>query len=169
MRHAANDRGEWSSDRLCRDDGLRLHLVFDAWLLHDHGKGDHHGPIQHGDPGPNFGDVDLAEITGSVTRTWTDYEDAGGTEGPFIASNQTVQITCRVTGFTVADGNTWWYEIASSPWNNNYYASADAFYNNGETSGLWGASTGFRHRAVPGSRNGHALAMSKQAISSDSA
>ena len=76
-----------------------------------------------------------AETTGSVVHTWTDYADAGGTEGPEIASNQTVQITCRVTGFAVADGNTWWYEIASSPWNNSYYGSADAFYNNGQTSG----------------------------------
>ncbi len=38
-------------------------------------------------------------------------------------------------GFRVADGNTWWYRIASSPWNGAFYASADAFYNNGQTSG----------------------------------
>lgn len=31
--------------------------------------------------------------------------------------------------------NTWWYRIASSPWNSSYYVSADAFYNNGRTSG----------------------------------
>jgi hypothetical protein len=77
----------------------------------------------------------FAETTGSVTHTWTDYSDAGGTEGPTIASNQTVQITCRLQGFKVADGNTWWYQIASSPWSDAYYASADAFYNNGATSG----------------------------------
>jgi hypothetical protein len=76
-----------------------------------------------------------AETTGGVTHTWTDYSDAGGTEGPTISSNATVQIACKVTGFKVADGNTWWYRIASSPWNNAYYASADAFYNNGQTSG----------------------------------
>jgi NlpC/P60 family len=76
-----------------------------------------------------------AETTGSVVHTWTDYADAGGSEGPEIASNATVQIQCKVTGFTVEDGNTWWYEIASSPWSDDYYASADAFYNNGETSG----------------------------------
>ena len=76
-----------------------------------------------------------AEPTGGVTNTWTDYSDAGGTQGPSIPSNDTVQVTCRVTGFAVADGNTWWYEIASSPWSNTYYASADAFYNNGATSG----------------------------------
>ena len=37
------------------------------------------------------------------------------------ASNQTVQIACRVQGFRVADGNTWWYRVASPPWNNTYY------------------------------------------------
>ena len=76
-----------------------------------------------------------AETPGSVVHTWTDYADAGGTEGPTIPSNQTVQITCKVTGFQVADGDTWWYRIASSPWSNGYYGSADAFYNNGQTSG----------------------------------
>ena len=44
-------------------------------------------------------------------------------------------MTCRVTGFAVADKNSWWYQIASSPWNDVYYVSADAFYNNGATSG----------------------------------
>jgi hypothetical protein len=76
-----------------------------------------------------------AETTGSVAHTWTDYANAGGIEGPEIASNQTVEIACWVSGFAVADGNTYWYQIASSPWNDAYYVSADAFYNNGETSG----------------------------------
>jgi hypothetical protein len=88
------------------------------------------------------------ETTGGVTNTWTDYQDAGGTHGPSIPSNQTVQIACKVTGFAVVDGNTWWYRIASSPWGGAYYASADAFYNNGETSGsLHG--TPFVDPAVP--------------------
>ena len=65
-----------------------------------------------------------------------------------IGSNQTVQITCKVTGFAVADGNTWWYEIASSPWNNAYYVSADAFYNDGGTSGSL-IGTPFVDPAVP--------------------
>jgi len=77
----------------------------------------------------------LAETSGSVVHTWSDYADAGGTEGPEMPSNDTVQIACKVNGFTVADGNTWWYRIASAPWNGDYYGSADAFYNNGETSG----------------------------------
>jgi hypothetical protein len=75
------------------------------------------------------------ETTGGPTNTWTNYSDAGGTEGPTIPSNTTVVITCRVQGFAVADGNTWWYEVGSSPWSDTYYASADAFYNNGQTSG----------------------------------
>ena len=76
-----------------------------------------------------------AETVGGVTHTWTNYTNAGGTQGPSIQSYTTVQITCKITGFKVADGNTWWYRIASSPWSNAYYASADAFYNNGATSG----------------------------------
>ena len=81
-------------------------------------------------PAPSYG-----ETTGGVAHTWTNYSNAGGTEGPEIGSNQTVQIACKLTGFQVADGNTWWYRIASSPWNSAYYVSADAFYNNGQTSG----------------------------------
>lgn len=76
-----------------------------------------------------------AETAGGVAHTWTDYADAGGSEGPSVPALATVQISCKVTGFAVADGNTWWYRIASSPWNNTYFVSADAFYNNGSTSG----------------------------------
>jgi hypothetical protein len=86
-------------------------------------------------PPPPPAPTTYAETTGGVTHTWTDYSDAGGTEGASIPSFDTVQIACKVTGFKVADGNTWWYRIASSPWNDAYYASADAFYNNGQTSG----------------------------------
>jgi hypothetical protein len=76
-----------------------------------------------------------AETAGGVAHTWTNYTNAGGTEGPSIGGGQTVAIACKLPGFRVADGNTWWYRIAASPWNNNYYVSADAFYNNGATSG----------------------------------
>ena len=89
-----------------------------------------------------------AETTGGVTHTWTNYTNAGGNEGPSIPSNTTVQIACRLTGFRVEDGNTWWYRIASIPWNDAYYASADAFYNNGQTSGSL-LGTPFVDPAVP--------------------
>ncbi len=76
-----------------------------------------------------------AETTGSVAHTWSDYTDAGGGESRDIEAHDTVQIACRLEGFTVADGNDWWYEIASPPWRDRFFASADAFYNNGATSG----------------------------------
>jgi Protein kinase domain len=76
-----------------------------------------------------------SETVGGNTHTWTNYTNAGGTEGPTIASYTTVQVACKLQGFRVADGDTWWYRIASSPWSNAFYASADAFYNNGQTSG----------------------------------
>ena len=75
------------------------------------------------------------ETVGGVAHTWTDYSSAGGSQGPSIAPSQTVAIACKVTGFRVSDGDTWWYRIAQSPWNSAYYVSADAFYNNGATSG----------------------------------
>lgn len=81
-------------------------------------------------PPPTF-----AETTGGLTHTWTDYLNAGGLEGSVIPANDTVQIACKITGFKVEDGDTWWYKVASAPWNGNYYASADAFYNDGQTSG----------------------------------
>ncbi len=81
-------------------------------------------------PAPTY-----VETSGGVVHTWTNYSDAGGTQGPSIPSNATVAIQCKVPGFRVEDGNTWWYRIEASPWNGSYYASADAFYNNGATSG----------------------------------
>jgi hypothetical protein len=75
------------------------------------------------------------ETAGGETHTWTNYSNAGGYEGQVIPGSTSVQIACKVLGFQVADGNQWWYRIASPPWNGQYYASADAFYNNGQTSG----------------------------------
>ena len=43
-------------------------------------------------------------------------------------------MSCRLEGFAVEDGNRWWYRLAQAPWNDQFYASADAFYNNGATS-----------------------------------
>src|SRR5438477_552789 len=98
--------------------------------------------------GPIFTVMNTSETTGGAANTWTDYLNAGGVQGPTIASHQTVKIQCALTGFRVADGNTWWYRIASSPWNGLYYVSADAFYNNGQTSGSL-IGTPFVDPAVP--------------------
>jgi surface antigen len=75
------------------------------------------------------------ETTGGVVKTWTNYLNAGGTEGEAIPAEHTVQVYCRISGFRVEDGDTWWYRIASSPWSGSFYASADPFYNDGATSG----------------------------------
>ena len=77
----------------------------------------------------------VAETAGGLANTWTNYTNAGGTAGSQIPGGSTVQIACKLPGFRVADGNTWWYRIGSAPWNGAYYVSADAFYNNGATSG----------------------------------
>lgn len=104
-------------------------------------------PVQPTQPPPP--PTTHTETVGGVTHTWTNYTNAGGTEGPSISTGQSVQVACVVNGFRVADGNTAWYRIASAPWSNNYYASADAFYNNGETSGTL-LGTPFVDPAVPG-------------------
>jgi len=78
---------------------------------------------------------DRPETAGGVLHTWTDYRHAAGKQGPSVASHETVEIACRVKGFKVADGNVWWYRVASSPWDGGYYVSADGFYNNGRKSG----------------------------------
>lgn len=105
------------------------------------------GPGYVPGPGPGTGTT-YAETVGGPTNTWTDFRSAGGTQGQTIAGQTTVQVACKVTGFRVADGNTWWYRIASSPWNGAFYASADAFYNNGSTSGSL-SGTPFVDPAVP--------------------
>ncbi len=75
------------------------------------------------------------EVSGGVAHTWSDPHLAGGRAGPEISPGQSVVIACRLRGFKVPDGNAWWYLLASRPWSHRYYATADAFYNNGHTSG----------------------------------
>jgi hypothetical protein len=44
-------------------------------------------------------------------------------------------VVCKVHGYKVTDGDTWWYRLAKISGKGVYYASADAFYNNGRTTG----------------------------------
>jgi hypothetical protein len=67
--------------------------------------------------------------------TFTNPANAGAPLGQHVAAYQTIKMTCRLTGWKAQDGNTWWYKISSSPWNNAFYAPADNYYNNGQTSG----------------------------------
>jgi hypothetical protein len=81
--------------------------------------------------GPTF-----PEVPGGSTRTFTAYLIISDKiRGPSLRQGTTVQISCKVIGFRVADGDTWWYRVASPPWSDRYYASADAFYNNDQSSG----------------------------------
>jgi hypothetical protein len=98
-------------------------------------------------PPPNEQTWSETVASGGGAHTWTNYADAGGSEGATVGFDQTVQISCRVQGFAVADGNTWWYQIASGPWNNSYYASADSFYN-GSPIGTPIQDTGFVDASV---------------------
>jgi len=85
---------------------------------------------------PPSGGRQSRRTAGGTANTWTNYSNAGGYQGPTVPAYSTVQVACYVNGFAVSDGNTNWYRLASSPWNNQYYVSADAFYNTpGMTSG----------------------------------
>jgi hypothetical protein len=87
-------------------------------------------PVPTNPPPPTY-----RETVGGNARTWTNWTNAGGAEGPTIPKFATVDISCALEGFRVANGNVWWYRIASPPWSDAYHVSADAFYNNGATSG----------------------------------
>jgi hypothetical protein len=71
----------------------------------------------------------------TIVSVYTDPSSGGGTKGPQINAGSTVQVSCYVIGLPVANGNRYWYRIASAPWNNAFYTSADPYYNNGATSG----------------------------------
>lgn len=88
------------------------------------------------------------EVAGGPTHTWTDPCVAGGIQGQSIRAFEPVKVSCALRGFAVADGNPWWYRVASAPWSGEYFVSADAFYNNGKTSGSL-SGTPFVDPAVP--------------------
>jgi hypothetical protein len=80
--------------------------------------------------------VTFPETTGGVAHTWTNYTTGGGEQGPVIGAYATVQVSCRISGLQVKpDNNPWWYLVASAPWNDKFYVSADAFYNDGQVTG----------------------------------
>jgi len=75
------------------------------------------------------------ETTGTPAHTWSDYMQAMGTAGTPLGPRQSILVSCRVRGYVVPDGDPWWYRIESPPWNGHFYASSDAFYNEGSISG----------------------------------
>jgi transcriptional regulator with XRE-family HTH domain len=82
-----------------------------------------------GGPAPTW-----TETTGTPAHAWADPVQLTGAGTP-LGPRQSVQVLCRVKGYVVQDGDPWWYRLASAPWNGRYYATSDAFYNNGATSG----------------------------------
>lgn len=84
--------------------------------------------------GPQGPGSTWTETTGTPAHTWANPVQLTGAGTP-LGPQQSVQVICRVQGWVVPDGDPWWYRLASKPWNGNYYATSDAFYNNGATSG----------------------------------
>jgi transcriptional regulator with XRE-family HTH domain len=86
------------------------------------------------DQGPGGPTSTWTETTGTPAHTWADATQLTGAGTP-LGPRQSVQVTCRVRGYVVEDGDPWWYRLASAPWNGHYYATSDAFYNNGAVTG----------------------------------
>jgi hypothetical protein len=139
------EQASWVSGSGSGSGWINEHFINDGSAINQPSPGI--APCQSTAPPPPPQTWSEAVASGGGAHTWTDYNDAGGSQGPTIGFDQTVQITCRVQGFAVADGNTWWYQISSSPWNNSYFVSADAFYN-GSPIGTPIQDTGFVDASV---------------------
>ncbi len=63
-------------------------------------------------------------------NTFTNYHNAPGM-GPRIEAGAWVAVSCKVHDPTITSANPdgYWYRIASSPWNDQYYAPANTFMN----------------------------------------
>jgi hypothetical protein len=84
------------------------------------------------------------ETPNHPVNTFANYHNASGM-GPAIAAGQWVQVSCRVYDPTIASVNPdgYWYRIASSPWNNAYYAPANTFMNGDPYGGPYTHNTDF--------------------------
>ena len=65
--------------------------------------------------------------------------------GPFISPASWVQVSCKVYDPTIQSVNPdgYWYRIASSPWNNQYYSPANTFMNGDPWGGPYTHNTDF--------------------------
>src|SRR4051794_31352965 len=90
----------------------------------------------------------ISEQQGSHgANTFTNYHNASGM-GPKIAAGSWVAVSCKVYDPTIisASPDGYWYRIASSPWNDQYYAVANTFMNGDPWGGPYTHNTDF---AVP--------------------
>lgn len=76
-----------------------------------------------------------AQQGGRGANTFKNPNNASG-QGTKIAPNAWVDITCRqnypdsvVTSNQAKTGGNWWYLVASSPWDNQYWAPSTTFWN----------------------------------------
>jgi hypothetical protein len=83
---------------------------------------------------PAFGQT-WTEKAYTSAQTFSNFVSAGGPFGVSLTSGQSVQVSCRVKGFKVQDGDVWWYRLSASPWDGKYYVSTDNFWNTSDTSG----------------------------------
>jgi hypothetical protein len=75
------------------------------------------------------------ETTYTQSKTFTDYLNAGYPSSALLKPRQVVQVSCRVRGFAVQDGDPWWYQLASPPRDRRHYVTSDVFYNTPSASG----------------------------------
>jgi hypothetical protein len=87
------------------------------------------------------------ETPNHPVNTFTNYHNASGM-GPPIAAGQWVDVYCKAYDPTIVSVNPdgYWYRIASSPWNGNYYSPANTFMNGDPYGGPYTHNTDF---AVP--------------------
>jgi len=77
-------------------------------------------------------------------NTFTNYHNASGV-GQSIAPAASVAVSCKVYDPTIVSANPdgYWYRIASSPWNDQYYAPANTFMNGDPWNGPYTHNTDF--------------------------
>jgi hypothetical protein len=77
-------------------------------------------------------------------NTFTNYHNASGM-GPFISAASWVHVSCKVYDPYIASVNPdgYWYRIADSPWNNQYYSPANTFMNGDPWGGPYTHNTDF--------------------------
>lgn len=77
-------------------------------------------------------------------NTFLDYHNASGM-GPAVAAAQWVNVSCKVYDPYIASVNPdgYWYRLADSPWNNQYYAAANTFMNGDPWGGPYTHNTDF--------------------------
>lgn len=94
---------------------------------------------------PVAADATYAEQVGhSGVNTFRNYHNASGM-GQHIDASTTVQVSCKVLDTFIQSANPdgYWYRIASSPWNNEYYSPANTFYNGDPVKGPYTHNTDF--------------------------